>query len=165
MRGKPGISGLSIGGSSILVIFVLLTLTTFATLALVSASAGYRLAQRVVAASDAYFAADSRAEEILAIISTEVRSIPAAYSPNRVDEIIYSSISAMSPDVRIEQVSPGLGLISYVVPIDDVRHIQVDLEIDYSRRDLPLRIVAWSVVVLEFPDYMRDGLSVWVGYS
>ena len=163
MRGKPGAGGLGVGGSSILVIFVLLSLTTFAALAMVSASAGYRMANRVVAASDAYYAADSHAEEILAVISREIRSMPDTYSPSRVDELIYNNIFMMSPDVRIGQTSPGFGMISFTVPIDEVKHIQVKLEIDYSRRDLPLRIVAWNVVAEEFPEFGDYSRAVWVG--
>jgi len=54
------------GSSSILVIFVLLCITTFATLSLVSAMASYRLAQQVAASSSAFYEADSRAVEIMA---------------------------------------------------------------------------------------------------
>ncbi len=65
MAGKKINTGISVGSSSILVIFVVLCLTTFATLSLVSANADYRLTLRVADETADYYAADAQAEELL----------------------------------------------------------------------------------------------------
>jgi hypothetical protein len=57
--------GVGIGASSLLVVFVVLCLTTFAALSLVSARADRSLAQRSAQASQAYYAADLEAERWL----------------------------------------------------------------------------------------------------
>ena len=55
--------GLSIGSSSILMVFVVLCLTTFATLSLVSANADYKLSRKT--ADAAYYALDAAGERML----------------------------------------------------------------------------------------------------
>ncbi|MCL2851997.1 MAG: hypothetical protein FWE20_03050 [Defluviitaleaceae bacterium] len=143
---RTSIGGVNVGGSSILVIFVLLCLTTFATLAMVSATASLRLAQRVIAASDVYYAADSRAEELLAEISYIVRNAPE-------DEIAPMLLEA----------GAHLGydnIIRYAVPIDDVLLIEVQLEMTERQ----LNIISWAMRADYDPDlYGTGGLNVWPG--
>ncbi|MBQ8590013.1 MAG: hypothetical protein IJ486_06125 [Firmicutes bacterium] len=57
-----------VGGSSLLVIFAVLCLVTFAVLSLSSTQANIRLAEASRAAVEDYYAADLKAEEILAEI-------------------------------------------------------------------------------------------------
>ncbi len=57
--------GLSIGSSSILMVFVVLCLTTFATLSLVSANADYKLSRKTADAAAAYYALDTAGERML----------------------------------------------------------------------------------------------------
>lgn len=125
----------SFGGASILAIFVLLSLTIFATLAVASASASERLAVRVAAASDAYYAADSRAEEILADISEAAR--------------------APGGNAHIT------GRVRYSVPIDEMRALHVELEICDTGQDV--RIAAWKVVALG-PNTPLETPALWAGW-
>ena len=57
-----------VGGSSLLVIFAVLCLTVFALLSVSTAQANRRLSEQTVQAVEEYYAADCRAEEILAEI-------------------------------------------------------------------------------------------------
>ena len=57
--------GLSIGSSSILMVFVVLCLTTFATLSLVSANADYKLSRKTADAAATYYALDTAGERML----------------------------------------------------------------------------------------------------
>lgn len=68
MNGKQGGFGIGIGGISILAVFVVLCLTTLATLSFVTAQADLRLAEKTAAAQQQYYAADAQAEHILADI-------------------------------------------------------------------------------------------------
>lgn len=72
MSSKKGI-GLSVGGSSIVMIFVVLAMTTFGVLAMLSARADYRFSQRTADSNTAYYAADSKAALSLAKIDSAVR--------------------------------------------------------------------------------------------
>lgn len=65
MSGKRGM-GVSVGGSSIVMIFVVLAMTTFGTLALLSARADLRFATRTADSAAGYYQADCAAQEWLA---------------------------------------------------------------------------------------------------
>ncbi|MCL1989177.1 MAG: hypothetical protein FWG64_14580 [Firmicutes bacterium] len=143
---RASIGSVNIGGSSILVIFVLLCLTTFATLAMVSATANHRIALRTVEASNAYYLADSQAEEILAQINFIVTS-------ENDDNIVQQRLLALG--AVLEE-----NIISYSVPIDDVLRIDVKLEMINDN----LRIVSWIMVADYDPsEFGTGGLNVWPG--
>ena len=63
---RPAGVGIGIGGVSILAVFVILCLTTFAALSLTSAQAGLTLAQKTAQAARSYYDADLAAEQRLA---------------------------------------------------------------------------------------------------
>ncbi|MCL2566013.1 MAG: hypothetical protein FWE24_09435 [Defluviitaleaceae bacterium] len=148
MNQKALTSSAHIGGASILMIFVSLCLTTFATLAMVSASASFRLAERVVESSDNYFAADNRAEEILAEISTIIQS------QDRETAARFRDL-----DLDFAQPYPGNWIISYTVPIDRSRTLHVGVEI-YNQL---LHITSWRVEAsYTSADFEDIGIGVWV---
>lgn len=66
MTEKRRFSPPAVGASSLLVIFAVLCLTVFALLTLSTVRANQRLGDSAVAAVENYYAADTRAEEILA---------------------------------------------------------------------------------------------------
>lgn len=66
MGNKPARAPLLIGGSSLLTIFAVLCLTVFAVLSVATVQADRRLSQRTADAAAQYYAADCRAEELLA---------------------------------------------------------------------------------------------------
>ena len=57
--------GLGVGGSSLLMVFIIVCLTTFATLSLISANADDKLSVKTAQAVSAYYEADGRAVERL----------------------------------------------------------------------------------------------------
>ena len=136
-RKKESIENLNIGGSSILVIFVLLCLITFATLTLTTALSGYNLSLRAAAASDEYFAADSRAEIILSEMSALIRSSDADIN------VIENNLTGIVSNAVFEQTADGTGIISYYVPISYTRRLDVRLEVDYINHTM--RIIMWRV--------------------
>ena len=64
-------SGLPIGGSSLLMAFVVLCLTTFAVISYMSALRDYRLSKKSSENITQYYMADSKAEEILSSLSSD----------------------------------------------------------------------------------------------
>jgi hypothetical protein len=63
---------LTVGTSSILMIFVVLCLTTFGVLSFVTANADYKLSNKNAEAVTAYYQADSKANELLKTIDSEL---------------------------------------------------------------------------------------------
>ncbi|HEX3038224.1 MAG TPA: hypothetical protein VHO94_04435 [Oscillospiraceae bacterium] len=63
---------LSVGTSSILMIFVVLCLTTFGVLSYVTANADYKLSQKNADAVTAYYKADTKANELLKTIDSQL---------------------------------------------------------------------------------------------
>lgn len=74
--GKKFTPGISVGSSSILVIFVVLCLTTFATLSMVSANSDYRLTSRTAQAAQVYYQADSEGVEQVGALHTALEQLP-----------------------------------------------------------------------------------------
>ena len=84
--------GVGIGGPSIIMIFVVLCFTTLGALSLMTADADWKLTKKVAASVTDYYAADNKAEEILAAadaaikagkpLDTDVYVIPASSTQN-----------------------------------------------------------------------------------
>lgn len=106
MRNKRRFAPPAVGGSSLLVIFSVLCLTVFALLSLSTVQADRRLAETSAASVQAYYAADCRAEEILA----QLRS-----------------------GLRPEGVSGKENEYWYACPISDTQSLQVRVRVEGSK--------------------------------
>ena len=135
----------NIGGSSILMIFVLLSLTTFAALTLASAAAEHRLANQVRAAADLHFAAQSLAEEKLAEISRIFRTY------EREDAVsLLGNLGARYED----------GMVFYSVDVSESMRLDVGLWV----MDGFLAVEFWRQVALFDPDEFGGGdVTLWPG--
>jgi len=91
-----------VGGGSLLVIFAVLCLTVFAALALTTVQADGRLSQKNADAAAAYYAADARAETILAQLRGG--TVPAG-------------------------VTERDGICAYTVTISDTQELQVEVRV------------------------------------
>lgn len=87
MKKKKRSFGISIGSSSILVVFVVLCLTTFATLSLVSANADYRLSRKTADAAAAYYALDGAGEELVSDLAAMLQEAQPVQEID--DEAVY----------------------------------------------------------------------------
>lgn len=164
MRRSIGAS-IGVGGSSILVIFVLLCLTTFATLSLVSANADLKLTQKTAAAATEYYAADARAEEILARVDTALAAASKG-SPSEYLNRCSQNLAALE-EVSVEK-AVGTLLVGYEVPINENRSLRVLLVVhsmEYAgNEERRFLIRQWQdFTVGEWQD--EDSLSLWDGGS
>lgn len=82
--------GFGAGLSSLLLIFVILCLVTFAALSLTSANADYRLSQKMKAHTEAYYKASNEAADILARIDLTLES---AYRNSPSKEAYFTSVA------------------------------------------------------------------------
>lgn len=95
--------GIGIGGPSILMIFVVLSLTTLGTLALATANADYKFALKAQDNTAKYYAADSKGEEFLS-------QIDAGLANGKTSTLIpISDVQDLSIQVRI----PGINGKNY----------------------------------------------------
>lgn len=127
---KKRLYGMNIGSSSMLLIFVILCLMSFAALSIVSASADRRLSEKIADRTQAYYAACNSAELSLSHID---------------DALIKQYESA--PDSESYFAAVGHNK-SYIIPIDDNQLLSVEIEILYpeSENDTFYRITCWQVI-------------------
>ena len=145
-QSSSGGGSANIGGSSILVIFVLLCITTFATLAMVSATASFRLATQVARAADDFFAAESIAEEKLAEISGILRSANGQDFYTQLEElgVVYYD-----------------GVIAYSISVNESLRLDVKLHVNGNG----LMVYSWvQVAIFDPAEYGGGGITLWPGF-
>jgi len=142
---------LSVGGSSILVIFVILTLTTFATLSLVSAQADSKLSEKAKTAAAQYYAADSRAEEVFAQIKESIMLTELFTGADIGDRTIGDIVIHI-----VQGDAAGVFTISYTVPINEIQELHVELQASAGQ----LTRNTWKVVT-DPGEEEPDGLNLW----
>lgn len=126
-----------IGSSSILVIFVILCLVSFATLSIVSANADFKLSTKVLDRTTAYYEASNQAESFLA----------------QLDQTLLSTYEASSSE---EEYFDAAGHSqSFLVPLSDLQSLEVIVTIEYPKEegDTFYRIQSWQVITTEELDY------------
>ena len=119
---KPG--GVMIGVSSILIIFILLCLTAFAALSLLSANADYKMAQKTAESVASYYAADGQAERIYMQISNTIDAVTTGTdSP----ALLLEAVSSGLPDGVAANALPNGVSLSYSVSAGPSQELQVEL--------------------------------------
>lgn len=153
-------TGINIGSISILIIFVLLCLTTFATLSLVSANADAKLSNTAADSLSDYYLADARAEEILANIDSKLKDV----SFNKTKQQYFndcitslSKLSNISTNIENEKLT-----INYNIKIDDKNELNVALSVVYPKKsdDKLYRILKWKSVHTE-QEIVEETLNLW----
>lgn len=102
-----------IGSSSILVIFVILCLVSFATLSIVSANADYKLSTKILDRTTAYYEAQNQAEEELAQLDASLRET-------------YETMSSSADFFDITGSET-----SFLIPVSDLQSLEVTVQILY----------------------------------
>ena len=127
--------GVGIGSSSILVIFVILCLTTFSALSLVSANADLKLTMRTNSAITDCYNADSLDEE-------KIESIAKFISLDDENDIIASNLESIG--VFVESIDNNTNY-SFNIKIDDIKTLYVKLDENLSP-------IIWNVLVEDMAD-------------
>lgn len=146
MAKKKEISGIQIGTSSLILIFVVLCLTIFSVLSLMSSMSDMRLAQKSLAAVEEYYIADSLAEKKLKEIDMIIKN-----DHNFAEELG-------------EMFDPATGLIYYEIPINESQALCVELDVISRANNGEKRynILKWQEV--NKGEYeIDDSLPVWTG--
>jgi archaellum component FlaG (FlaF/FlaG flagellin family) len=127
---KQSSFGINIGSSSILLIFVILCLVSFAVLSIVSANADKKLSSKVMTRTDAYYNACNSAEDIIEELDSELIN---AYKATT-DEQAYYKLTGVNR--------------AYEISINESQHLYISLDILYPEEDNDTfyEITAWQVV-------------------
>lgn len=133
MNKKKHSFGINIGSASILLIFVLLCLISFAALSIVSANADSKLTAKVLERTNAYYEACNEAETSLAEID---KTLIRVYLESENADDYFSSVGHSK---------------SFNIAISELQTLVVQIEILYPTRDEDTfyRITKWQVVTDE----------------
>ena len=131
-----------LGGGSLLTVFAVLALTVFALLSLSTVRADVRLGDAAARAVTDYYAADVRAQEILAQLRNGGAPDGVGMALTIVD---YADRSEL--------------IYGYAVPISDTQELQVELTLD---ADGHYTILRWQSVPTGDWEY-DDSLDLWDG--
>lgn len=121
--------GLPVGSASLLMIFIILCLTTFSAISLVSANNDYKLSQKTAENIEAYYAADGRAIETYAELRSILNSSESA-------EVFVKSAEALGVSTDTSGKTLTL-LISE--EISDSLFIKAELIADYNEKKLTIK--------------------------
>ncbi|MDR1070387.1 MAG: hypothetical protein LBL37_06375 [Gracilibacteraceae bacterium] len=168
MSEKQQTGGLSVGGSSILVIFVVLSLTIFAALSFMSARADLRLAEKQAQSALEYYAADSAATRTLAAVDARLRGLslsPNAEAPSYA-ETAAGALSALA-GLELELTTPQSLSVVFEEPVNERQVLRAVLrvpgeEISGAGRER-CRIISWRIVNIKEWEGGNNTIEVWQG--
>lgn len=146
----------NIGSSSLLVIFMVLCLVTFATLSLSSAQSDYKFSERLADRRTAYYTSSNQAEEILGSIDAvlartyeDSRSTYFSTAQERLSELTLKAQNNPAGEITLElDFQTEIPSISYTVPVNEKQALSVILDVMPADQtaDGFYRIRQWKVV-------------------
>lgn len=158
------------GASSVLMIFIVLCLTAFGVLSLVSARADLRLTGKAQAATEAYHAAKADTEALICTVDqklaearTEVTRLigdgvlSAAQAPAKYTALLRDSLSSLE-GVRLD----GERII-LTVTADDGREIHTELRLLPLAEKERYRVVSQKLYAPQSESMADEGLDLWTG--
>lgn len=121
---------INVGSSSILLIFVILCLVSFATLSIVSANADAKLSGKVVERTTAYYEACNKAQTDIASMDDTLKAV---YADSFDEDEYFMAVGHKK---------------TYIFPISDLQTLSVSLDILYPEQagEPFYRITSWQVI-------------------
>lgn len=147
---RRNLPGFGMGGGVILVTLLVLMLTTFAALSLVSALSDRRQSEKSLEATISYYKADSSAQQFLASVD---ELLEQAESESNDRQSYYDScelhLSEAAELTGLEENSftwegDEPPLFSYVIKAGDTQELVVELELPYPVEEERYHIVRWA---------------------
>ena len=147
---KQKTSFINIGSASLMVIFLVLTLVTFAVLSLSGARSDQKLSERLATHKTEYYAADLRAEEITGVIDG-ILAEQAALSSKDFDTYL-ESVKNTLDGAQIDGCTVACDfqeepILLFSLPVSDRQKLQVGLRItDFTKKSTYYEIEAWQIL-------------------
>lgn len=154
--------GFGAGGASVLVVFVVLCLTAFAALSLVSAQADLRLSQRAAQTLAGYYEADYAASALFAHLSGAVETVSPARGEEAYLALCGERLLSQLDTLTLERSDGLVGRFS--VPIDERRALSAAFRVVYPppQNGPRLALLEWKTV--DTAEWTGDeGVGVWQG--
>ena len=130
-KDKQQSSFVNIGSSSLLIIFLILSLVTFAILSLSGAKSDYSFSQRLANHKTAYYEASNRAERIL----------------GQIDEALAANETLDGQQLEGIAIQAQEGIITFSVPMEENQALLVELEVnDYTKDETYYTIKTWQII-------------------
>lgn len=149
---KQQSSFVNIGSSSLLIIFLILCLATFAILSISSAKSDYSFSERLADRKIQYYDASTAASRILDHIDTKLAELAEADNSGGqtpyMDHVISSFHNTQINDITLLCRSVNKEtIISYQVPTGDNQVLDIQLRItDYTRSATYYEIKSWHMI-------------------
>ena len=141
----------NIGSVSLMMIFIVLCMVTFAALSLSEATSDYRYSKKMADRTSEYYAASDQAEELLARIDSAlaesyVQSLASAAGTDSYYELASQALAgldAIETDFTVREPSA-----TYQIPVNDSQALQVELALPAPSGDSDslYRITSWQEV-------------------
>jgi len=140
--------GINIGSSLILVIFVLLSLVTFATLSYMSAKSDYRLSKEAADRTASYYDANRMAELYMANIETLLENHYSVCSGKEQFYVGIEKVFAENDNIKISSQNDKVYL-EYKVHITNGQNLEVRLRANYKEKedDSLFYVEKWATAV------------------
>ena len=170
MKAKNKSSFINIGFSSIVMVFIMICLVTFATLSVLTAHSDYRLSQKMADKTTAYYKADAIARDMVELLDNQLFNI---YLEGSSSDYFYEAVSttdfsAAAPsdihNITLKNVENGT-LLSYEVPISEVQTLHVTLQINFplAEGECFTTITRWQTVTENAPDESDEYFNLFTG--
>lgn len=132
--------GVNVGSSSLLIIFVVVCLVSFAALSIVSADSDYKLTKRMADRATNYYNACNSAYRALADIDRTLLSI---YETSNSEEEFYAQTGYTK---------------SFAYPVSDIQTLRVVIDIHYPANDGDSRysITEWKLITTGTLEYDQN---------
>lgn len=149
---KQQSSFVNIGSSSLLIIFLILCLATFAILSISSAKSDYSFSERLADRKTQYYDASAAASQILDNIDARLAELAETDNSGGrtpyLDHVISSFHETQINDITLLCRSVNKEtIISYQVPTGDNQALDVQLRItDYTRSATYYEIKSWHII-------------------
>lgn len=163
-------SFINIGFSSIVMVFIMICLVTFATLSVLTAHSDYLLSQKMANKTTAYYAADKVAREMVEAVDNKLYEIYRNNSSMSefYEGVLVADFSTNAPSdvqgILLEDTDEDISL-SYAVPITEVQTLYVSLKINYpsAGSECFSNITRWQTVTENAPDESNEYLDLYTG--
>ncbi len=153
-------SFINLGFSSIVMVFIMICLVTFASLSVLTAYSDYKLSQKMADKTTAYYEADVTARNRVAEIDAELFSL---YLSSASEEEYWEEIESVFADYLLTNQDEIQ--ISYTVPVTEVQTLYVTLGVHYphSGSEYFTTIERWQTVTENAPEESEDYLNLFTG--
>jgi hypothetical protein len=149
---------INIGGAYIVLILTVFALTIFAILSIRTSYHELKLTEKSRDSVVKYYAADSKAEELLAIISDTIYNVQ---SDNIKSNENYKKELQKIKEVTLVNLQKGI--VNYEVQATDVSSIQVELLLDDAINNTHFNIQSWKLVPIQQTGYDEENIDSWNG--